>query len=138
MTSSVTSPTVLIPHNLQPFNLAILFCRVLLIDRKYLENSGRSISPSSSPGYFSLLYFATAAKYTKKSSDIFPAPLPVKNLFAMLEKEYRGITDSVLSSSAVTINLHYVDMEQNDKESDGGLKIQKGDEVAIIPPVSSG
>ena len=95
---------------------------------------------SSSPrsGCFRLLYFASAASYTKKSSDEFPAPLPVNALFEILETKYKGITDYVLSSSAVTVNLDYVDMEQGPKEPGKDLEIQAGDEVAIIPPVSSG
>ena len=103
-----------------------------------MENFPLPVSASPSPGCFTLLYFATAANYTKKTSDIFPAPLPLKALFSMLEKEYGGITELVLSSSAVTINLDYVDLQENEKEPGGGLRIQEGDEVAIIPPVSSG
>ena len=92
----------------------------------------------TSAGQFRLLYFATAASYTKKSFDEFPAPLPARALFAMLEKRYPGITERVLLSSAVTVNLDYVDMEQNLIHPDSDIEIQTGDEVAIIPPVSSG
>lgn len=95
-------------------------------------------SPSPPPGHFSVLYFAAAAKYTMKSSDIFLAPLPVKDLFTTLEEKYTGITNLVLSTSAITINLDYVNLEENNVAHGGGLKIQEGDEVAIIPPVSSG
>ncbi len=97
-----------------------------------------SLSPTPPRGHFSLLYFAAAAKYTMKSFDIFPAPLLVKDLFTMLEKEYEGITDLVLANSAITINLDYVNLEENKEEPGEGLKIQEGDEVAVIPPVSSG
>jgi len=41
----------------------------------------------------------------------------------------------VLESCLVTINLEYVDMPEN---GDKGQVINEGDEVAIIPPVSSG
>ena len=97
------------------------------------------------PGHFRLLYFASAASYTKKTSDDLPAPLPVKDLFEELEKRYKGIKARVLSSSAVTVNLDYVDLETDvtpstlgpdDKHK--GVVIQEGDEVAIIPPVSAG
>ena len=88
------------------------------------------------PGHFRLLYFASAATYTKRSSDDFPAPLPMSSLFGLLESRYRGITERVLASSAVTVNLDYVDVESGDKPQ--GVVINEGDEVAIIPPVSAG
>ena len=99
---------------------------------------------SSKPpkGHFRLLYFASAASYTKKSLDDVPAPLALADLFAHLEKLYPGIEIAVLSSCAVTVNLDYVDIE--DQQTVGGCKssnttvINEGDEVAIIPPVSSG
>ncbi len=99
---------------------------------------------SSKPikGHFRLLYFASAASYTEKSLDDIPAPLAITDLFAHLEKLYPGIRQAVLSSCAVTVNLDYVDVE--DQQAAGGCKrsditvINEGDEVAIIPPVSSG
>jgi molybdopterin converting factor small subunit len=86
-------------------------------------------------GTFKILYFAAASTTTKKQSETFKAPLHIKHLFSMLEGHYPGITEKVLSSSAVTVNLDYVDLEDQDGD---GLQIQSGDEVAIIPPVSSG
>lgn len=93
-------------------------------------------------GHFRLLYFASAASYTRKSLDDVPAPLALTELFAHLEKLYPGIGQAVLSSSAVTVNLDYVDVEDQEsaaecKRSDATV-INEGDEVAIIPPVSSG
>lgn len=85
------------------------------------------------PGHFTILYFAAAASYTSKSFDHIAAPLPVTELFKTLEQKYPGMKAKVLESCAVTINLDYVDVED---ESD--KTIQTGDEVAIIPPVSSG
>lgn len=64
--------------------------------------------------------------------DTFPAPLPVGKLFETLEGRYAGIREKVLGTAMVTVNLDYVDLE------DGSVVIQSGDEVAIIPPVSSG
>lgn len=89
------------------------------------------------PGHFLLLYFAAASSFTKKSSEAFGAPLPARQLFEILEKRYPGIKEKVLSSCAVTVNLEYVDMDE-DQNGDQGLMIKEGDEVAIIPPVSSG
>lgn len=92
------------------------------------------------PNHFRILYFASAASFTRKSSDTFPAPVPITDLFGVLEKRYPGITKGVLDSCAVTVNLEYVDLddEEGSKEGGGGVVIHVGDEVAIIPPVSSG
>lgn len=57
-----------------------------------------------------------------------------RELFDLLESRYGGIRAKVLDSCALTINLEYVDLE----EESGQVMIQAGDEVAIIPPVSSG
>ena len=91
-------------------------------------------------GHFRLLYFASAASFTRKSSEDFPAPLPVADLFGVLEKKHSGLTKAVLSTAAITINLDYVDVGEGQEGSDEAkeVMIQEGDEVAIIPPVSSG
>jgi len=95
-------------------------------------------------GYFTLLYFASASSYTKKDFEVFEAPLPLPKLFAVLEKKYPGITDKVLSRCAVTINLGYIDVDiggkdDMDRRIPGDVTvIEEGDEVALIPPVSSG
>lgn len=94
-------------------------------------------------GHFRILYFATAASFTKKPFDDFPAPLLVKDLFQILDSKYPGISKSVLSSCALTVNLDYVDMEEtvHEEGSENHYRvtaIKEGDEVAIIPPVSSG
>jgi molybdopterin synthase sulfur carrier subunit len=96
---------------------------------------------------FTILYFAAASTYTNKTSELLPAPLPVLSLFSTLESRYPGITARVLRSCAVTINLEYVDIELDNNadpmsgralEPKGELIIQPGDELGIIPPVSSG
>lgn len=97
----------------------------------------------SPAGHFRILYFASAASFTRKSSDDFPAPLPVTELFQLLESRYPGINKKVLCSCAVTVNLDYVDMEEDQALQTFGdrprpVTIDEGDEVAIIPPVSSG
>jgi molybdopterin converting factor small subunit len=88
-------------------------------------------------GHFNILYFASAGSYTSKTVEALPAPLPLGKLFEILEKRYKGIKETVLDHSLVTVNLAYVDLAESDAE---GLQtiIQEGDEVAIIPPVSSG
>lgn len=84
-------------------------------------------------GHFSLLYFASAATYTKKASEFLPGPSCPRRLFEELETRYPGIKAKVLDSSALTVNLEYVDVDEADESI-----IKPGDEVAIIPPVSSG
>jgi molybdopterin converting factor small subunit len=88
-------------------------------------------------GHFSILYFAAASSFTKKPTESLPAPLKARDLFTLLEKRYAGIKDKVLSSCAVTVNLEYIDIDEEDAP-DLDREIKEGDEVAIIPPVSSG
>ena len=88
--------------------------------------------------HFRILYFASAASFTRKSSDTLLAPMPVSGLFGVLETRYPGITKVVLDTCAVTVNLEYVDVEEEGGVEKGGVVIKVGDEVAIIPPVSSG
>lgn len=95
--------------------------------------------PKPSSGHFNLLYFASASTFTGKQFEPLPAPLPLRKLFTALEERYSGIKRSVLESCLVTINLSYVDVpEDNDEGGADETVIKEGDEVAIIPPVSSG
>lgn len=93
-------------------------------------------STKASPGHFTILYFASASSYTSKDTETLEAPLKMNELFDVLEKKYNGIKSKVLNSCLVTLNLDYVDIAEGDKETTA--IIQEGDEVAIIPPVSSG
>ncbi|KAK6207365.1 hypothetical protein LQW54_007194 [Pestalotiopsis sp. IQ-011] len=88
-------------------------------------------------GHFNVLYFASAGSFTAKEFESIPAPLPISKLFETLESRHTGITVKILESSLVTVNLNYVDMPEN-PEDPNQLVIKEGDEVAIIPPVSSG
>ncbi|KAH8891914.1 ribosomal protein s28e [Thozetella sp. PMI_491] len=94
--------------------------------------------PKPAQGHFKILYFAAASSLTGKKDEALPAPLPLARLFQTLEERYSGITAEVLSNSLVTINLDYVDISADENAGDEGVMIQEGDEVAIIPPVSSG
>ena len=91
--------------------------------------------PKPPPAHFTLLYFASAASYTRRSYDFFAAPLPLSQLYDVLEQKYPDIKSKVLSTCALTVNLDYVDVEE---EEGGRTVIEAADEVAIIPPVSSG
>jgi molybdopterin synthase sulfur carrier subunit len=104
-------------------------------------------TPKPPPGHFTLLYFAAASSYTRKSSETFAAPMNTQDLFGFLEQKYPGMKAKVLDSCALTLNREYVDLEEPAKAStvsgeehqpSRGQVIQAGDEVAIIPPVSSG
>ncbi len=90
------------------------------------------------PGHFKILYFATASSCTGKKDETLPAPLPLAKLFRTLEERYDGMATEVLKHSLVTINLDYVDVPTDEGIDASGVIIQEGDEVAIIPPVSSG
>jgi len=82
---------------------------------------------------FKMLYFASASSYTRKSSELLDAPLRCNQLFTLLEDKYHGIKEKVLDSCLLTVNLEYIDLDQQ-----GEILINPGDEVAVIPPVSSG
>ncbi|KAF9732455.1 hypothetical protein PMIN06_004020 [Paraphaeosphaeria minitans] len=88
-------------------------------------------------GHFSILYFAAASTFTSKATEHLSAPVEARDLFSKLEALYPGIKDKVLNSCAVTVNLTYIDI-YGDEAPDLEMVIKEGDEVAIIPPVSSG
>lgn len=89
-------------------------------------------------GHFQVYYFAAASSYTQKSAETFPAPLPLSQLFHVLETKYPGIREKVLSSCGVSLGMDYVDVEGTDGGGENSVVIKDGDEVGIIPPVSSG
>ncbi|GKZ60865.1 hypothetical protein AnigIFM60653_003448 [Aspergillus niger] len=82
---------------------------------------------------FQIHYFASASTYTGKQTERLPAPLPLPQLFDTLESMYPGIKEKVLTSCGVSLGDEYVDVE-----ADIQVVIHPGDEVAVIPPVSSG
>ena len=95
-------------------------------------------TPRAPAGHFTILYFAAATSFTGRPHDFLSAPLPITKLFDALEEKYAGIGEKVLVSCAVTVNLDYVDLEEEREKGEGGLVIGEGDEVGVIPPVSSG
>ncbi|KAF9895233.1 hypothetical protein FE257_000135 [Aspergillus nanangensis] len=86
-------------------------------------------------GFFQVHYFSSASTYTGKQSESLPAPLPLTQLFSVLESKYPGIRAKVLSSCGISLGEEYVDVEDESAEK---VTINPGDEIAIIPPVSSG
>jgi molybdopterin synthase sulfur carrier subunit len=87
---------------------------------------------------FQILYFASASAYTGKQSESLPAPLPLSQLFPLLEERYPGILEKVLGSCSVSVGLEYVDLPEKSTEGYVDRVIGEGEEIAIIPPVSSG
>lgn len=83
------------------------------------------------PGQFTVLFFSVAASFVGKTAAFLPAPMPTSELFVHLDTLYPGFKSHVLLSCLVTVNLEYVDPT-------GDNIIKEGDEVGIIPPVSSG
>jgi small subunit ribosomal protein S28e len=98
--------------------------------------STMSSIPRPPAGHFNVLYFASASSFTGKDYEALPATMPLNKLFTELESKYPGIKAKILDSCLVTVNLDYVDSPSEEDASD--TVIQEADEVAIIPPVSSG
>ncbi|KAG9631955.1 hypothetical protein KCU64_g16447, partial [Aureobasidium melanogenum] len=98
-----------------------------------LQKTATMSTAKPQAGHFSVLYFASAASFTNKSSDDLVAPTKLSTLFDQLEDMYPAIEQRILHSCALTVNLEYVDIQ-----ADADMLINEGDEVAIIPPVSSG
>ncbi|WJG34512.1 ribosomal protein S28e-domain-containing protein [Fusarium oxysporum Fo47] len=98
--------------------------------------STMSSVPKPPTGHFNVLYFASASSFTGKDYEALPATMPLNKLFTELESKYPGMKAKILDSCLVTVNLDYVDSPSEEDASD--TVIQEADEVAIIPPVSSG
>ena len=92
--------------------------------------------PKPPAGHFNVLFFASASSFTGKDYETLPAAMPLSKLFTELETRYPGIQAKILDSCLVTVNLDYVDLPRQEGAED--TVIQEADEVAIIPPVSSG
>ncbi|KEF56986.1 uncharacterized protein A1O9_07176 [Exophiala aquamarina CBS 119918] len=112
---------------------------------------------------FTLLLFATAASYTDTESLSLPGPTTLGDVFQTLETRFPGFLRKILAGAAVTLNLEYVDVGFPQGEADSeselesqaeamawpwaewkstlegwGTAVKIGDEVGVIPPVSSG
>ncbi|KAH7005283.1 ribosomal protein S28e-domain-containing protein [Fusarium venenatum] len=92
--------------------------------------------PKPPAGHFNVLFFASASSFTGKDHEALPATMTLSKLFAELENRYPGIKAKILDSCLVTVNLDYVDLPNEEGAED--TMIREADEVAIIPPVSSG
>ena len=94
--------------------------------------------PKAPPDHFTVLYFASASSHTGKGHDFLPASLKITELYDVLDKMYAGFREKVLDSAAITVNLDYVDLDEESARGAECVVIGAGDEVGIIPPVSSG
>ncbi len=94
--------------------------------------------PKAPPDHFTVLYFASASSHTGKSHDFLPASLKVTELYDVLDKKYPGFREKVLESAAITVDLEYIDLDEESARGEECMVIGAGDEVGIIPPVSSG
>lgn len=94
--------------------------------------------PKAPPDHFTVLYFASASSHTGKGHEFLPAAVKITDLYGVLDKKYPGFREKVLDSAAITVNLEYVDMEEESAKGAECVVIGAGDEVGIIPPVSSG
>ncbi|RDA88022.1 hypothetical protein CP532_3429 [Ophiocordyceps camponoti-leonardi (nom. inval.)] len=92
-----------------------------------------SLSSTMASDHFKVLLFAGAGSHARKECEFLPAPMPLSRLFGELEALFPGIQAQILDSCMVTVNMEYVDVPR-----DGARIITAADEVAIIPPVSSG
>lgn len=107
--------------------------------------SSSTTSPGS--GKLTLLLFASASTFAGGLETLtLPAPTTLREVFTALETRFPGMTKRVLAGAAVTVNLEYVDFEIEELERRGegesreglDMPLNPGDEVGIIPPVSSG
>ncbi|KAK2787498.1 hypothetical protein FQN52_007216 [Onygenales sp. PD_12] len=99
-----------------------------------MSTTNTNTNSNTKPQTFQIHYFSTASSYTHKQTESLPAPCPLHKLFDLLEARYPGIKEKVLVSCAVSVGLEYVDVD-----GEMGMRmIGAGEEVAIIPPVSSG
>lgn len=119
-------------------------------------NTSSATDATATGGTFTLLLFAAASTYADGLELLtLPAPTTPARLFETLEQRFPGIKKRVLSSAALTVNLEYVEMEvdregnvlravmeegqgEGGSKGDGEVVIRVGDEVAVVPPVSSG
>ncbi|KIW81347.1 hypothetical protein Z517_04372 [Fonsecaea pedrosoi CBS 271.37] len=120
-------------------------------------NTTGTASKTTSAGTFTLLLFASASTFAGGVETLrLPGPTTLRGVFEALEARFPGMRDAVLRSAAVTVNLEYVDVDPDidasagqkrdgdvggdatDKGDGLDMVINAGDEVGIIPPVSSG
>ncbi len=110
------------------------------------EGADRDASNNTRP--LTVLLFASAATYAGGVETVtlsLRGPTTLGEVFGALESRFPGFTDKILTSSAVTVDLEYVDFEISHHSKASGLTgrgldlvVPAGAELAIIPPVSSG
>jgi molybdopterin synthase sulfur carrier subunit len=98
----------------------------------------------TSNGTFTVLLFASASSFASDTESlVLNAPSSLREVVAELEARWPRISEKVLRGCAWCVNLEYVDfdVQVGNGEGKGGeaeVVIEAGDEVAVVPPVSSG
>lgn len=126
------------PNPPSPLVFELCFLPMLTLQKEFYRHLASTMSsvPKPPAGHFNVLYFASASSFTGRDYEALPATMTLNKLFAELESKYPGMKTKILDSCLVTVNLDYVDSPSEEGASD--TVIQEADEVAIIPPVSSG
>jgi molybdopterin converting factor small subunit len=75
-------------------------------------------------------YYGPSTQYTSVKEERVSL-FSLKELFQHWDSVYEGFSEYVRQSCGLTINLEYVDLNES-------VKLDDSDEVAVIPPVSSG
>lgn len=75
-------------------------------------------------------YYGPSTQYTRTKSERVDVQ-SLDELFHDWERKYPGFLEYVRTSCGVTVNLEYVDIGQEHT-------LGEDDQVAVIPPVSSG
>lgn len=105
---------------------------------KTSTDTSADINPGT--GTCTLLLFGPAQSYCDDTDSLtLPAPTTLSAIFDEVEKRYRGFGEKVLKGSQVVVNLEYVEWEWESPEKAGGeVRVNVGDEVGVVPPVSAG
>lgn len=77
-------------------------------------------------------YFGPSKDFTKKTSEQVSDIITLQNLYDHLTLTYsREFQSYVQQNCGITLNYEYIDRNQD-------IRFKDGDEICIIPPVSSG
>ncbi len=81
------------------------------------DTADKPSSSTEDDGTFTLLLFAAASTYAGGVETLaLAAPSTLRGVFAGLEARFPGITRKILRSSAVTVNLEYVDFDLGEED----------------------
>ncbi|ONH66597.1 Molybdopterin synthase sulfur carrier subunit [Cyberlindnera fabianii] len=82
----------------------------------------------------SVRYYGPSADFTTKTEEKLTSIKTISALVQHFETEYSvNFADYVRNNCGICVNLEYIDLNE-----DSEMTLSEEDEVAIIPPVSSG